>query len=112
MAKRVLTEGVNIIINNRLNGVDTPIYPITKTANIFDGSGVDLDTVIEGLAKKEHGNHVPDFSSEVVSDVRFLRNDNTWATIQSASSTQPGIVKVTDELTLEDSSVAASAKSC
>ncbi len=110
MAKRVLTEGVNIIINNRLNGVDTPIYPITKTANIFDGSGVDLDTVIEGLAKKEHGNHVPDFSSEVVSDVRFLRNDNTWATIQSASSTQPGIVKVTDDLTLEDSSVAASAK--
>lgn len=110
MAKRTLANGVNIIINNRLNGVDTPIYPITKTSNIFDGSGIDLDTVIESLAKKEHGNHVPDYSSEIVSDVRFLRNDNTWANIQSASATQPGIVKVTDEVTLDASDVAASAK--
>lgn len=105
-----LETGVNAIINQRVGGVNTPIYPFTKTANVQDATGANLDTIVAGLAKKEHGNHVPDFSGETVSSLKFLRNDNTWAEIQAASTTQAGVVQLSDALNVEDSTLAASAK--
>ena len=105
-----LNSGYNVIINQKVGNVNTPIYPFTRTANVKDAAGNTMDEIIAGLAVKEHGNHVPDFSQETVSSLRFLRNDNTWADIQAASTTQAGVVQLSDEYALEDSTVAASAK--
>lgn len=106
----ILNPGYNVIIQNKVGGVNTPIYPFTKVENVVDAQGKTLDTVIAGLAKANHGNHVPDFAGETVSSLRFLRNDNTWATIQSASTTQAGVVQLSDATDLEDSNFAATAK--
>ena len=106
----ILKTGYNIIINQKVGGVNTPIYPFTKTANVMDAEGKSIDEIVAGLAAKEHGNHVPDFSGETVSNLRFLRNDNTWAEIQAASTTQAGVVQLSDATDSEDSTVAATAK--
>ena len=105
-----LKAGVSTVINQRVGGANTPVYPFTKTANVKDAEGKNLDQIIAGLAPKEHGNHVPDFASETVSNLKFLRNDNTWATIQNASTEQAGVVQLSDATNLEDSTVAATAK--
>ena len=105
-----LVSGYNVIINQKVGGTNTPIYPFTKTANVKDAAGNTLDEIVAGLALKEHGNHVPDFASEVTSSLRFLRNDNTWADIQAASTTQAGVVQLSDSVALDDSTVAATAK--
>lgn len=106
----ILQAGYNVVINQKVGGTNTPIYPFTKTANVVNAAGDNLDTVISGLAVADHGNHVPDFSSETKDGLRFLNNDNTWATIQSASTTQAGVVQLSDATNLEDSTVAATAK--
>ena len=110
MANTPLANGYNIIMNQKIGNVNTPVYPFTKTALVKDTTGKTLDEIIDGLAPKDHGNHVPDFSGEAVSNLRFLRNDNTWATIQAASTTQAGVVQLTDSTSTDDSTVAATAK--
>lgn len=104
-----LEAGVNIIINQRVAGVNTPIYPFTKTSNVQNDAGENLDTILSELATADHGNHVPTVEEEV-SNLRFLRNDNTWAKIQTASTTQAGVVQLSDSTSLSDSTVAATAK--
>ena len=74
----ILQAGYNVVINQKVGGTNTPIYPFTKTANVVNAAGDNLDTVISGLAVADHGNHVPDFSSETKDGLRFLNNDNTW----------------------------------
>lgn len=102
-----LTNGYNVIINQKVGSVNTPIYPFTRTANVKDSQGNTLDEIIATLATKDFGNYVPDFTGEEVSNLRFLRNDNTWATIQSASTTQAGVVQLSDSTNTADSTVAA-----
>lgn len=106
----ILNPGMNIIINQRVGATDTPIYPITKTGNIMDAQGKSLDEIIATLAPKDFGLYVPSIDGEQVSNLRFLRNDNTWATIQSATTEQAGVVQLSDATNLEDSTVAATAK--
>ncbi len=89
----VLSAGYNIIINKKLGAVSTPLYPITSTDDVMDAQGNTLTSLLGGIAGK---NYVPDFSQETVSNLRFLRNDNTWATIQDASTSQKGVVQLTD----------------
>lgn len=110
MAIGKLTAGKDFLIQNRVAGSDTPLYPITKTANVVNSDGKTVDELIASCAPKEHGNHVPDIGSEVMSSLKFLRNDNTWAEIQSASTTQQGVVQLSDDITTDDSTVAATAK--
>ena len=95
-----LTAGYNVVINQRLaNGTDKPIYPYTRMANVFDLDGRDLKTILTtDYEPKGNGNYVPDYSSETVSNLRFLRNDNTWANIQEASTSQAGVVTLYDAL--------------
>lgn len=104
-----LKAGYNIVINQKVGGVNTPIYPFTRTANVKDAAGKNLDEIISTLATKAEAHYVPAVE-ETVSNLRFLRNDNTWATIQSASLTQAGVVQLSDATNLEDSTVAATAK--
>jgi hypothetical protein len=105
-----LETGVNVIVNQRVGGVNTPIYPFTKTANVQDAKGNNLDTIIDGLAPKNHGNHVPDYASETVSSLKFLRNDNTWAEIQAASTSVAGVVQLSDSTSTDSSTTAATSK--
>ena len=104
-----LLAGYNIVINQKVGDINTPIYPFTRTANVKDAAGENLDEIIAKLATKAEAHYVPKVEDEV-SNIRFLRNDNSWATIQSASTTQAGIVQLSDATNLEDSTVAATAK--
>lgn len=104
-----LKAGYNIVINQKVGEVNTPIYPFTRTANVKDSLGNNLDEIIATLATKSDAHYVPAVE-ETVSNLRFLRNDNTWATIQSASTTQAGVVQLSDATNLDDSTVAATAK--
>lgn len=105
-----LNVGLDFIINQKVGGVNTPLYPFTKTTNVKDATGKTIDEIVAGLAAKEHGNHVPDFAGETLSNLRFLRNDNTWANIQAASTTQAGVVQLSSATDLDDETVAATAK--
>jgi hypothetical protein len=106
---QTLTSGYDFVINQRVNGVNTPMYPFTKAANVEDAEGNNLITLLAGKAAVSHGNHVPDFTGETTSSLKFLRNDNTWAEIQAASTSQAGVVQLSDSVALNDSTVAATA---
>jgi hypothetical protein len=108
--KTPLTAGLTVVINKKVGATNTPIYPVTKVENVKAADGTTLTEIVAGLAPKEHGNHVPDYSKETASSIRFLRNDNTWATIQSASTEAPGIVQLSNDTALDDGTVAATAK--
>ena len=109
MALTPLTAGYNVIINQKVGSTNTPIYPFTRTANIKDTAGNTLDELLAGKAAVEHGNHVPDFTAETANNLRFLRNDNTWATIQSASTSQAGVVQLSSATNVDDATLAATA---
>ena len=49
------------------------------TQTEIDGKIETINTAINGKANASHGNHVP--TTETANNARFLRNDNTWATI-------------------------------
>ena len=49
------------------------------TQTEIDGKIQTINTAINGKANASHGNHVP--TTETANNARFLRNDNTWATI-------------------------------
>ena len=104
MAK--LTNGYNIVIQQKVGSTSKPIYPFTRSANVINTDGDSMDTVISGILAK---NFVPDYTGEDVSSLRFLRNDNTWATIQSASTAQAGVVALSSDLTSDSETVAATA---
>lgn len=42
-----------------------------------------IQTQLDGKAAKSHGNHVP--TVETANNAKFLRNDNTWATVTPAN---------------------------
>lgn len=104
MAK--LENGYNVVIQQKVGTTNKPIYPFTHSANVIDANGDSMDTVISGILAK---NYVPDYSSEAASSLRFLRNDNTWATIQSASTSQAGVVVLTSALNSDSETTAATA---
>lgn len=47
-----------------------------------------------GAAAKSHGNHVP--TTQTADDRKFLRNDNTWQSLPSATTSATGIVQLND----------------
>ena len=107
-----LNKGMNIVIQRKVGDVNTPIYPFTKTANVKDAAGNTLDEVINTLATTEYvdgKNYVPE-NQTAADDLHFLRNDNTWAKIQSATVEQEGVVRLSSELTSESEETAATSK--
>lgn len=107
-----LNKGLNIVINRKVGGVNTPIYPFTKTANVKNAAGDTLDEVIKTLATTKYvdgKNYVP--ANQTAADsLHFLRNDNTWAKIQSASVDAEGVVRLSSELGSESEETAATSK--
>lgn len=107
-----LNKGYNIVIQRKVGDVSTPIYPFTKTANVKDALGNTLDEVIKTLATTEYvdsKNYVPE-NQEAADSLHFLRNDNTWAEIQSASIEQKGVVQLSSELSSESEETAVTSK--
>lgn len=92
MAK--LAAGYNIVIKQKVGNTNTPLYPSTAVEFVFDKDGNSLATLLSGITGQ---NFVPDYSGETTSNLRFLRNDNTWADIQSASTSQAGVVQLTND---------------
>ena len=43
----------------------------------------EVDSALSGKANTSHGNHVP--ATETANNAKFLRNDNTWATVTPAN---------------------------
>ena len=58
-------------------------------------------------ANSSHGNHVP--TTTTASNLKFLRCDNTWATIQSASTSQSGVVQLSSSTSSTSTTLAATA---
>ena len=58
-------------------------------------------------ADSSHGNHVPATTS--ANNLRFLRCDNSWATIQSASTSQSGVVQLSNSTSSTSTTLAATA---
>ena len=58
-------------------------------------------------ANASHGNHVPSTTS--ANDLKFLRCDNKWATIQSASTSQSGVVQLSNSTSSTSTTLAATA---
>jgi hypothetical protein len=108
---RILTSGYNAIINQKAGATSTPIYPITKVANIYDADGNGLDDIISTLAVRDETKEVPDYSSETTSSLRFLRNDRTWATIQDGTTSQKGVVQLYNGVDSDSTELAATAAS-
>ena len=93
----VLANGYSVIIKQKIGSTNKPIYPYTRSTNVFVADGRDLDTYMsEEFEPAGSGHYVPDYSGETVSNLRFLRNDNSWATIQDASTSQKGVVQLYD----------------
>lgn len=100
-----LASGLTFLMNQKSGETVTALYPITKTANVRNDDGTTLVELLAGKAEKEHGNHVPEV--ETANNLKFLRCDNTWAEVQKASTTVAGVVQLSDSVTLEDSTKAA-----
>ena len=58
-------------------------------------------------ADSSHGNHVPATTS--ANNLKFLRCDNSWATIQSASTSQSGVVQLSSSTSSTSTTLAATA---
>jgi hypothetical protein len=102
-----LTAGYNVIITQKTASGNKPIYPFTRSENVKDALG---NTVASQIKALQALNHVPDYSSETANSLRFLRNDNTWQTIQSASTSQAGVVQLDSSLTSSSETTAATSK--
>ena len=100
-----LASGLTFLMNQKSGETVKALYPITKTANVRNDDGTTLVELLKGKADKEHGNHVPEV--EAANDLKFLRCDNTWAEIQKATTSVAGVVQLSDSVTLEDSTKAA-----
>lgn len=103
-----LESGLDFYMKQKKAGSITTFYPITRTANVYNDDGTALPTILAGFAATNHGNHVPEV--EAANSLKFLRCDNTWAEIQHASTSVFGVVQLSDSVTLDDSTLAASAK--
>ena len=62
-----------------------------------------------GAAATSHGNHIP--TTQTANARVFLRNDNTWQTLPSASTSATGIVQLTDSTSSTSTTTAATPNS-
>lgn len=84
-----LTNGYNVIIHQRISANEQkPIYPTTRFANVYDEDGNNLSAKY----------FVPTPAAEADTHT-FLRNDNTWATLPTATAAATGLVKITSDTT-------------
>lgn len=93
-----LQDGFNIVIHHKKNDIVTPYYPFSKTSNIVNEDGKNVDELLAEKADSSHA--IPDV--EESDPLRFLGNDGSWRTIQNGTPTQKGVVKVLDSLETDE----------
>lgn len=79
--------------------LEIPELEIQRTLNSTSGMPVASDvlyTIIDGLAEKDHGNHVPE--SDDTASKRFLAEGNTWKQLPTAEEESAGVVKITKDI--------------
>lgn len=80
---------------------------LTFNGNIVYHAGRKPTAAEIGAAATSHGNHVP--ATQTADARKFLRNDNTWQTLPSASTSATGIVQLTDSTSSTSTTTAATA---
>ena len=85
----------------------TKLYTGTGTATDGTMTQAAINTALSGKAAASHGNHVP--STQTANARVFLRNDNTWQTLPSASTSATGIVQLNDAINSTSTTQAATA---
>lgn len=71
---------INTKISNLQSEIDSDVLVETNRAKAAETT---LQANIDKKADKSHGNHVP--ATETANNAKFLRNDNTWATVTPAN---------------------------
>lgn len=71
---------INTKISNLQSEIDSDVLVETNRAKAAENT---LQANIDKKADKSHGNHVP--ATETANNAKFLRNDNTWATVTPAN---------------------------
>lgn len=66
-----------------------------------------IQTQLNGKASTSHGYHVP--TPQTADARKFLRNDNTWQSLPSASTSETGIVQLNDNINSTSATQAATA---
>ena len=78
---RYYTESeINTKVTNLQSEIDADVLVETNRAKAAENT---LQANIDKKADKSHGNHVP--ATETANNAKFLRNDNTWATVTPAN---------------------------
>lgn len=97
-------KGYNVLIQQKVGNVNTPIYPYTKFDNVQDSENNSLTTVIANLKATQ----VPAFSATATENT-FLADDGVFRAIQAASTTQAGVVQLSSAVDSTSETVAATA---
>lgn len=80
---------------------------LTFNGNIVYHAGRKPTAAEIGAAASSHGNHVP--ATQTADARKFLRNDNTWQTLPSASTSATGIVQLNNATNSTSTTQAATA---
>ena len=102
-----LTNGINIIEHSIVNGVDTPMYPVTRFKNVVDATGKQLNEY-DFIPLPYDGTNYEGAASNAL---RFLGDDNSWRVIQDGTTSQKGVVQLYDGADSTSTALAATAAS-
>jgi len=75
------------------SNIDTEVTEDSENAVTSKG----IYNALKGKADLNHGLHVPSISDETENSLRFLGNDNKWRDIQKSSTSNYGVVKLSND---------------
>lgn len=94
-----VSTGLDFLYKQKIDGVDTQLYPITRIENVYNSEGVSIDDIIDSLPV------VPDLPSSNQT-TQFLRGDGTWAVVPDGTTSAKGIVQLSDTVGTDSSKAA------
>lgn len=96
-----LQPGYDIVIHHKKDDTVTPYYPFSKTTNIINEDGKDVDELLAEKAGVDQAVPKP----ESYDSLRFLGNDNKWRNLPDASEVDKGVVQVVSDIDSETSGI-------
>lgn len=92
-------------ITNTWRGIQDNLTSTSTTESLSANQGKILKELIDTKANSSHGNHVP--ATQTANSKVFLRNDNTWQSLPFSSTSDSGIVQLSDSISSTSVSTAA-----
>lgn len=83
---KVLSAAQGVAIKTLIDALTEVVNSKSDSGHTHDGryyTESEIDSKLSGKANTSHGNHVP--TTETANNAKFLRNDNTWATVTPAN---------------------------